>query len=169
MGANAFGAALFTTQELTWGKQKVQVKFSSFPQRHGAALQQRADDLFGPSFQKRLLKDYNTQSYWLSLNIRSFVQTAFPAWLNLAVGYGASGLYGGFKNIAYNKNGAVIFDRSDVKRVRQWYLSPDIDWTKIKTNKKGVRTLFSLMNMIKLPAPAVEWSRGKLKAHWVSF
>lgn len=169
MGANTFGAALYTTQELTCGKQKVLLKFSSFPQRHGAALQQRADDLFGASFPERLLKDYNGQTYWASINIASFARPSFPAWLNLAVGYGATGMYGGFKNIAYDKSGVVIFDRSDIKRVRQWYLSPDIDWTKLKTNKKLVRTLFTLMNMIKLPAPALELRQGKLKAHWIAF
>jgi hypothetical protein len=79
------------------------------------------------------------------------------------------GMYGGFKNVAHDKNGTIIFDRTDIKRVRQWYLSPDIDWTKIKTNQKLVRTLFTLMNMVKVPAPALELRRGKVKAHWISF
>ncbi|HUQ96609.1 MAG TPA: DUF2279 domain-containing protein [Chitinophagaceae bacterium] len=169
MGANTFGAALFTTQELVWQKQKLILKFSSFPKRHAPMLQDRADALFGNTFPERLLKDYNGQTYWLSVNLASFGQTGIPKWLNLAVGYGATGMYGGFKNLAVDKAGAIIFDRRDIKRVRQWYLSPDIDWTKIHTNKKGMRTLFSLMNMIKLPAPAVEFRKGKWKAHWLSF
>ncbi len=78
-------------------------------------------------------------------------------------------MYGGFKNIAVDNSGTVTFDRSDIPRVRQWYLSPDIDWTKVKTNRKMVRTLFSLMNMIKVPAPALELRSGKLKAHWLWF
>lgn len=169
MGANTVGAALFTTQELIWNEQKISLKFSAFPQRHEASLRPRVDALFGTTFPERLLKDYNAQTYWASANLAAFFPAAFPSWLNVAVGYGAKGLYGGFKNIAVDKNGAVIFDRSDIKRVRQWYLSPDVDWTKLKTNKKLVRTLFSLMNMIKVPAPALELSGGKLKAHWISF
>lgn len=169
MSANTFGAALFTAQELAWKQQRILLKFSSFPQQHDAALQQRADDLFGNRFQERLLKDYNSQTYWASVNLKSFLGNAFPAWLNLAVGYGATGMYGGFENIAYDKIGVLIFDRRDIERVRQWYLSPDVDWTQIKTTKKGIRTLLSLMNMIKIPAPALELSRGKLKAHWLSF
>jgi hypothetical protein len=169
MGANAFGAALYTTQAWAWDDQKVTLKFSSFPQRHAAALNSRADDLFGKTFPERLLKDYNGQTYWLSFNPHSLFQNRLPAWLNVAIGYGATGLYGGFENFARDKNGVVTFDRRDIKRVRQWYLSPDIDWTKIHTNKKAVRTLFTLLNMIKMPAPALELRRGKLKARWIAF
>ena len=168
MGANTFGATLFTAQELAWGSQKVRLKFSSFPTHYEPSLQPRADALFGKTFPERLLKDYNAQTYWASVNLHSFSNT-FPAWLNLAIGYGANGMYGGFKNIAVDKNGAVVFDRNDIARERQWFLSLDVDWTKIKTNKKGVRMLFSLMNMIKVPAPALELRSGKLKAHWLSF
>ena len=169
VGANIFGAALFTGQEWAWGSQKVVLKFSTFPQRYDRMLNARADDLFGNSLGERVLKDYNAQTYWASFSVSSFTNTSLPSWLNIAVGYGAKGMYGGFKNMAYNENGAVLFDRRDIKRQRQWYLSPDIDWTKIKTNKKGVKTLFSILNMIKVPAPALELSGGKLKARWVAF
>lgn len=169
MGANTFGAALFTTQELAFHKQIVTLKFSSFPQHYDASLRPRVNALFGNTFPERLLKDYNAQTYWASVNLNAVFPDALPAWLNLAVGYGAQGMYGGFKNMAFDKDGNVIFDRTDIKRVRQWYLSPDINWTKIKTNKNAVRTLFTLMNMIKLPAPALELRSGKVKAHWLSF
>ena len=92
-----------------------------------------------------------------------------PTWLNVALGYGAKGLFGGFENIGYDKDGAVIFNRTDIKRERQWYLSPDIDFTKIKTNKKGVSTLLSVLNMIKMPAPALELSGRKLRGHLLFF
>jgi hypothetical protein len=116
-----------------------------------------------------LLKDYNGQTYWASFNLHSFFGKAIPSWLNMAVGYGATGLYGGFENIGYDKAGNIIFDRRDIKRVRQWYLSPDIDWTKIQTDKKLLRTFFSLLNMIKMPAPALELRSGKWKVRPLSF
>lgn len=169
MGANTFGAALFTTQALVWQKQKVALKFSSFPQRYNQTLRPRVDDLFGNTFPERLLKDYNAQTYWLSFNLDGVAHATLPVWLNVAVGYGANGLYGGFENRAHDTNGVVTFDRRDIQRLRQWYLSPDVDWTKFKTHKKAVRTLFSLLNMIKLPAPAIEFTKGKLHARWVSF
>jgi hypothetical protein len=105
----------------------------------------------------------------LSVNIKSVFNIQVPGWLNVAVGYGAKGMYGGFENIAIDGNGIVLFDRRDIKRQRQWYLSPDIDWTKIKTKKQAVKTLFSVLNMIKVPAPALELRNGKLQGHLISF
>jgi hypothetical protein len=170
MAANAVGASLFTAQQLIQQEQRVQLKFSTFPKRHVAPdLNARATTLFGNSFPERLLKDYNAQTYWLSMNLQSVLHNRVPEWLNIAVGYGAKGMYGGFENTARDDNGTILFDRRDIKRQRQWYLSPDIDWTKIKTNKPAVKTLFSVLNMIKVPAPALEWRSGKLRGHWVSF
>lgn len=164
IAANTGGVLLFAGQQLGWQEQKIGLKFSVAPRRYPTDLKPRAAELFGNSFSERMLKDYNAQQYWLSFNIKSFLpQSRFPAWLNLAVGYGASGMYGGFENRAFDKWGNSRFDRRDIRRLRHWYLSPDVDFTKIKTNKKGVRTLLFALNCLKLPAPALEWSDGKLR------
>jgi uncharacterized protein YfiM (DUF2279 family) len=169
VAANITGAGMFTFQELAWGEQRIRFKFSSHPVKYAADLKTRADELYGKTFPERLLKDYNGQTYWLSMNLKSMWQSdKVPSWLNLAVGYGAKGLFGGFENRVI-KNGFPVFDRSDIPRLRQWYLSPDIDFSKIKTNKKGVRTLFTLLNMIKMPAPALELTNGKLKGRLLYF
>lgn len=170
VGANVFGTGLYTSQELLWKEQKLQFKFSAHRERYPGELQTRANELYGKSLPERLLKDYNKQTYWLSLNLNSVTRNRnLPAWLNISVGYGAEGLFGGFENKGYDSEGNVIFDRPDIKRYRQWYLSPDIDFTKIKTNKQVVRSLLSFLNMIKVPAPALEYSNGKLKGHWLHF
>ena len=170
MGANLFGSALFASQELLWKEQRVQFKFSAHKKNYDPSLNSRVNELFGSSLAERLLKDYNTQTYWLSFNLKSFFsKTNLPSWLNLSVGYGAEGLFGGFENIAYDKNGTVSFDRRDIKRYRQWYLAPDIDLTKIKTKSKFLKTTFSVFNSIKIPSPALEFSNGKLKARAVVF
>ena len=170
MAANATGAALFAGQQLAWGEQRLQYKFSTHRKTYEPSLENRADDLFGSSLPERLLKDYNAQTYWLSLNMAAFFpKSHLPAWLNIAIGYGAEGMYGGYQNIAYDKNGALVFDRRDIKRYRQWYMAPDIDFTKIKTHSKAVRTLLTALNAFKLPTPALELSNGKLKGHWLAF
>ncbi len=170
MGANVFGTALYVSQQTVWKEQRIQFKFSTFPVNYPTDLKQRAESLYGASFAEKILKDYNGQTYWLSFNLGLFAKNKnLPAWLNVAVGYGAKGLYGGFNNIGYNKEGNVIFNRTDIKRQRQWYLSPDIDFTKIKTGKRGVKALFSLLNMVKIPAPALELSGGKLRGHLLYF
>jgi len=167
--ADIFGAGLFASQQLAWKDQKISIKFSSHRKTYTSlSLEQRADVLFGKSLQERLLKDYNAQAYWLSFN-SSLFSYKLPSWLNIAVGYGAGGMFGGYENLARDKNENVIFDRRDIKRYRQWYLSPDIDLTKIKTKSKFLRTAFSVLNVLKIPAPALELSNGKLKGRWVVF
>ncbi len=169
--ANILGSAAFISQELAWDEQKIKIKFSAHPKRYAEPdLEARADKIFGKSDIERLLKDYNIQTYWLSGNVKSlFHSDNWPAWLNLAVGYGAEGMFGARDNIGRDKEGNIIFDRSDIQRTRQWYLSPDIDFTKIKTKRKGVKVLLFILDSFKFPAPALELSNGKLKGHLIYF
>jgi hypothetical protein len=167
MGANVLGSGLFISQELMWKEQRIQFKFSAYRKSYDASLQPRIDDLFGKSLPEKIFKDYNAQTYWLSFNLRSFMpESRLPAWLNLSVGYGADGMLGGFENKWTNSDGSIT-TRHDIERTRQFYLSADIDLTKIKTNNKALRTAFNLLNSIKVPAPALELSQGKLKGHWL--
>ena len=133
-------------------------------------MEQRADDLFGSSFQGRLLKDYNAQTYWLSANLKAFLpESKLPCWLNIAFGYGAENMFGGYENIATNDDGTLTFDRRDLKRYRQWYLAPDVDLTRIRTRSSFLRTVFSMINVIKFPSPALELSQGKLRLRGMVF
>lgn len=164
MGANFVGTALFAGQEWLWRDQRIQFKFSAHRKQYPADLRARANNLYGGSLPERLLKDYNGQTYWLSANLRSFFpQSKIPSWISISLGYGAEGMFGGFENKAFDDNGNLIFDRPDIQRYRQWYLAPDIDLTKLKTNSRFVRTMLTVLNSIKVPAPALELSKGKLK------
>jgi hypothetical protein len=165
VGANLFGSALFSLQDLGWDDQKLSLKFSSHRYRYAEReLEARADKLFGSSFQGRLLKDYNAQTYWLSANLKAFLtRSSLPTWLNLAVGYGADGMFGGRENIVVDRNGNLIFDRRDILRHRQLYLAPDVDFTKIRTKSKVLKSVFSALNVLKFPTPAIEFSKGRLQ------
>jgi hypothetical protein len=77
-----------------------------------------------------------------------------PAWLNIAVGYGANGMFGEFENI--KRWGNVVIPPT--QRYRQFLFSLDIDWTKIKTKNRFLNSLFQSMFMLKLPFPALEFS-----------
>jgi uncharacterized protein YfiM (DUF2279 family) len=169
--ANILGSALFTAQELAWDDQRIKLKFSFHKKDYSDdELNARANQIFGKSETERFIKDYNATTDWLSINIKSFFkETKLPAWLSVAFGYGAEGMFGARSNIALDKNGNVIFDRSDIQRYRQWYLSPDVDLTKIKTNKRGLRFLFVVLSAFKFPAPSLEFSRGNIKGHWLHF
>ena len=169
--ANIVGSGMFMAQEFAWDDQRIKLKFSFHKKNYGETdLNKRADTLYGKTEIERFIKDYNAQTYWLSANIHSFFPgSKFPRWLSFSVGYGAEGMFGARSNVAVDKDGNVIFDRSDIKRYRQWYLSPDVDFTKIRTNKKGLKFLFFVLSAVKFPAPALEYSNGNFKGHWVVF
>jgi hypothetical protein len=163
-GANFFGAALFASQELGWKEQRITFKFSAHVNRYAdPQLQARADQLFGSSTLDKIFKDYNGQTYWLSFNLKSFLpKSRLPAWLNVAVGYGAEGMFGATRNVAF-KNGEPLFDRRDVLRYRQWYLAPDVELRRIRTKSKLLKAVFNVVDCIKFPAPAIEFSNGSFK------
>ena len=169
--ANITGSGMLVAQELAWDEQRVQMKWS-FHRKHynDPMLNQRSNELFGKSTGERFIKDYNGQTYWVSTTLKPFFpKSNIPAWLQVSVGTGAEGLFGGFENTATDKNGIITFSRTDIKRTRQWYLAPDIDFTKIKTNKKGIKLALQLLNIFKFPTPSLEYSKGGFKWNWVHF
>ncbi|RZL07584.1 MAG: DUF2279 domain-containing protein, partial [Hymenobacter sp.] len=99
MAANLTGVALFMGQQYGFGEQKMGLRYgwrqSIYPKYR--------PNLLGPSTGSQMLKDYNGQQYWLSFNLASVlpVGPSFPRWLNLDVGYSASGMTGGHANPPY--------------------------------------------------------------------
>ena len=170
-GANIIGSGSVIAQELAWDEQRVQFKFSFHRKNYSdPQLVQRSNSLFGKPAAEKMLKDYNGQTYWASVNLKSFFKrSSLPSWLSFAVGYGAEGLFGGTQNYATDETGNVVFNRPDIKRYRQWYISPDIDLSKIRTKSKMLKVLFTCLNVFKFPLPALEFSNGKVRGHAVFF
>ena len=156
--ANASGTGLLIGQELLWEEQRIILKYS-FSQTNYA---KQRPNVLGENFIQQALKDYNGQTYWLSANIWSFnKESNFPKWLNLALGYGADGMLYGENNTS---------NQFLQNPYRQFYLSFDIDLTKIKTNSKFLKTLFTTINFIKIPAPALEYNtKSGFKLHYLHF
>lgn len=166
MMANAIGAGAFVAQELGWKEQRIQIKFSYWPYHYPDEFISRRNDLFGSGGMERILKDYNSQSYWLSANMKSFFpKTKLPKWLNVSLGYSSDLMLGGTENKWTDKNGHVI-DYTHVPRTRRYYLSLDADLTKIKTHNKFLRGVFFAFNAIKIPAPALEYN-SRFVFHWL--
>lgn len=170
-GANILGSGALVAQEFAWDEQRIKFKFSFHNKTYSdPSLNRRTDVLFGESIAERFIKDYNGQTYWASVNLRSFFpKSKLPPWLSLSLGYGAEGMFGGTENIGKDEAGNIIFNRPDIKRYRQWFLAPDIDLSKIKTNSKALKFFLTFLSAFKFPAPALEFSNGKLKAHGVYF
>lgn len=170
-GANILGSGSLIAQELAWNDQRIKLKFSFHRNNYrDPSLNARAGDIFGKTITERFIKDYNAQTYWASADLQILLpQSGIPPWLALAVGYGAEGMFGARSNAAHNDNGINNFDRTDIRRYRQWYLSPDIDFTRIRTRKKVVKLLFTIMSAFKFPAPSLEFSRGRFKLNALHF
>ncbi|WP_299055785.1 DUF2279 domain-containing protein [uncultured Polaribacter sp.] len=156
--ANAAGAGFAIGQELLWKEQRISVKYSF----HQTKYAQLRTNTFGDNYLQQSLKDYNGQTYWLSANIWSFSKKSkIPKWVNIALGYGAEGMLSGNENNINN---------IDEKPYRQFYLSLDVDLTKIKTSSKLLKSVFSVVNFIKIPAPTLEINtKNGLKFHFIYF
>ncbi|MFD2565979.1 DUF2279 domain-containing protein [Pseudotenacibaculum haliotis] len=156
--ANAAGTSLLVGQELLWNEQRITLKYSF----HQTDYSKIRPGTLGKNFLEQTIKDYNGQTYWLSANVWSFAKDSnFPKWLNIAFGYGADGmLYG--ENLPTNQFPQNPF--------RQFYLSLDLDLTKINTKSKFLQSVFSVVNFIKIPAPTLEFrSKGGIKFHYLYF
>lgn len=159
MFANSMGSALIISQEILFNEQLVKYKFSYWE----TSYSHKANGYLGTNSLDRILNDYNGHTYWLSCPINKLLPNKItPEWLNLAVGYGAKGMYGEFENIS-DYNGAAI---PSTIRYRQYLLSLDIDWTKIETNSKSLNILLRGLTFVKFPAPALEYNtKGELKVY----
>lgn len=99
IGANALGAGLAAGNQAWWNEDRLQLKMSYI--RSPYTKDPDFTRLFGSNLPEWFLKDYNGQTYWLSVRVHSFLPESkfkdkYPPWLNVAVGYGAEGLEGGY-------------------------------------------------------------------------
>lgn len=191
MVMNMSGSLLFGVQQYAWHEQRINLKISAFPVNYNKyddpQIKERANKLYGTSFTEILLKDYNSMTFWLSVSPASFIRkpkTKFPECIQVSLGYGASGMLGGYKNI-WNKNDlagdqsldnvdpADIVDRTDIQRLHRFYISMDLDWTKLPVKKHWAKGLMKVLNIIKLPLPALEINNNhhgsKVAWHWMKF
>ncbi|MCK5101775.1 MAG: DUF2279 domain-containing protein, partial [Cyclobacteriaceae bacterium] len=84
-----------------------------------------------------------------------------PKWLNIAIGYGAEGMVYGREdeNIANGYNS-----------YRQYFVGIDFDLSHIQSRKKAVKTLLFVADMIKFPAPTLEFNnKNGVNFHWLYF
>lgn len=150
IAADAAGPVFYLGQKLLWNDIRIRPKFSF----HRTDYAPMRPTLLGDNLLSEIVKDYNGQTYWLSLDIDKFV--SFPKWLNVAVGYGAEDM---------------VFARDEQNKTlgfnprRQYYLALDVDLSGIRTRSRLVKGLLYVVNTIRLPAPALEFSSSATKFH----
>jgi uncharacterized protein YfiM (DUF2279 family) len=156
LAANLTGSVFFASQQLIWQEIRIQAKYSF----HFTDFAARRPNVLGKTWAEQLLKDYNGHTYWLSVDLDKFVKKKkIPAWLNLAVGYGAS-------NMIYAEDAQNL--GIGLQPYRRFFLGLDLDLQSIRTRKKWLRSLLNGLGMLRIPAPTLEWNtQGKWVWHWI--
>ncbi len=162
IGANALGSGLIITQGLLFKDIPVKYKFSFSPSPYA----KQANGYLGAGF-NQVFYDYNGHTYWLSFGLHHFSKSnKIPQWLNLAVGYGAGGMFGEFENRKSYRGVGI----PTTERYRKFVLSLDIDFGKIPCKNKTLKKVFNHMFMIKVPFPALSFNtKGDWQGHWLYY
>lgn len=180
IGANIAGTTIFALQQQFWDEQRINIKISSVPKSYpeysiistdgmsNTTLDERATQLYGSNFFERYLKDYNAQIYWASIRVSSFLPEGnrWPKWLNVALGYGANNMFGGYDNVWSNNTHTFILNSHEYPRYSQFFIGLDVDLPQLNLNSPFLKTVGSVFNIFKIPSPALEInSLGQLTFH----
>lgn len=156
VAANAAGSLFYLSQSWGWKEVRIHPKFSF----HSTSLARDRPEVLGKGASE-IIKNYNGQTLWLSVDVAKFVaRSKWPKWLCLAGGYGA-------ENMLYARNSQNR--AAGLDPYRQYYLSLDVDLTAIPVKSKFLKSVLKVVNIIKIPAPAIEFSREGVKAHALYF
>ena len=163
MVANAAGSLFFIFQQKIFKEQIIKPKLSFSRSKYARV----ANGYLGKNnIVSEFLYDYNGYTFWFSISPRSiFPRSKIPKWFNVSFGYGSDGMIGEFKNLSSYKGEEI----PNFERFRQFYLSLDIDFSKIKTNSKFMKGVFTTLSYIKIPLPTLEISQKKIKGHFIYF
>ncbi len=159
IGANTFGTGMAVSQKYFWDEQRIFLKFSY----RESDLAYYNSSLLGNNIHEKILKDYNAQAYWLSFNPFLLINknTKVPHWLNLSIGYGGTGMIRGRDNYIYYSVASTpeVEYYIETERYRNFYLSLDLDFTKIKTKSKALKKVFNALNLLKVPFPTFDLNK----------
>lgn len=163
MVANAAGSLFFIFQQKIFKEQIIKPKLSFSRSKYARV----ANGYLGKNnIVSEFLYDYNGYTFWFSISPRSiFPRSKIPKWFNVSFGYGSDGMIGEFKNLSSYKGMEI----PNFERFRQFYLSLDIDFSKIKTNSKFMKGVFTTLSYIKIPLPTLEISQKKTQGHFIYF
>ena len=163
--SNFIGTGMAVAQDLLWEEQRLQLKLSYAP----SGLARYNPALLGRNFQEQLLKDYNGQTYWLIINPASFFtkEKSLRTALSIAIGYSARGMLGAVNNnkAALQPDGTLIA----VQRERLCLLSLDLDLRKLPIRSRFVKSILSAVQIVKIPAPTLQFSRRGIRAYGIYF
>jgi hypothetical protein len=155
MLANGVGVGLAFSQDYFFKRQIIIPKFS-FSRSSYAVVR---PEILGSTYAEQLLKDYNGQTYWVSLPIATLLNLPKRfKWICISLGYGCDAKLVGSQNTWNGFNAR-----------RQVYLSLDIYCSSLAPRHPKLNKVLSHLNFIKIPFPSIEFSSDKTRFHWISF
>ena len=146
LGSNFIGAGVYLFQEKKFNSQPIRFKWSYSK----SGLAETATNLLGSNVYESLLKDYNGQTYWASVAFMR-INSRHERWICASLGYSIDG---------FIRARAQDIDSGFNPR-SQYYLSLDIDWSRIPTKNKHLKNVLKAFNFIKIPFPALQWDKKK--------
>lgn len=162
MGANFLGSSLYLAQQLAWKEERFLLKFSY----HNSPYAKYRPNTLGSTFPERLLKDYNGQTYWLSVSPGTFLSNSkFPKWLCFSFGYGVDAkLHGLHDRYTVEGDLSITFEAK-----RKFLFSLDIDFSKIPIKQRWLKAIVKQFNYLKLPFPTLILTGNKWGGKWLYF
>lgn len=159
--ANTLGSGLFLAQEIAWEKQRIQLKFSYSPTEYADFR----PEVLGSTFSERILKDYNGQTYWISVAPTQFFPNAnIPNWIAVAIGFSADAKIYGDYNTFITTDGLTKFEAK-----REFILSLDLRVDELPVQRKWIKRILKPFDVIKVPFPALILRGNQLTGSWMYF
>ena len=137
LGSNFIGAGVYLLQEKKFNSQLIRFKWSY----SNSGLAEAAPNLLGSNSYESLLKDYNAQTYWASVGFIR-INSSQERWICASLGYSIDGFI----------RARTPDIPGDLNPRSQYYLSLDIDWSKIPTKNKHLKK-DKILNELKLIFP----------------
>jgi hypothetical protein len=161
MIANSLGVSSFVLQKLCWNEERIIPKFSY----HSTEFANLRPTVLGSTSIERFLKDYNGQTYWFSISPGTFMQNSkFPKWLCFSLGYSVTNKLVGDKEVFLSE----ITNQTYYSK-RQYLISLDVDFSKIKVSKPWLKVVLKQLNYLKIPFPTLMYFDGKLNSYGLYF
>ena len=154
MVANIAGTGWFLFQESFFSKQIFQPKFSF----HQTVYAEMRPQVLGNNFMESLLKDYNGQTYWISFSPGQLGMKKWPKWMMISLGHSIDARLKG------NSSNFMGYESH-----REYLFSLDLDLAQIQMKSRFLKSLFKVINCVKIPFPAIVITKGTFNISPVYF
>lgn len=153
LGSNIAGTFAYAGQQFAWGEERIIPKFSY----HSTEFAKIRPEILGSSYAESLLKDYNGQTYWLSVSPGTFFPNSnIPKWACFSVGYGVNAKLKGDSEYYIDPTTGIEYSSQ-----RELLFSLDIDFSKLEIKRKWLKTIVKQFNYIKVPFPTLILRNGQ--------